>query len=1145
MGNYQNILKKLNDFIAKFYMKMLLKGVLLFLTFGLIFFFGVLGIEYFLWLNSVGRFILFLAFVALELYLLWKYILIPILFLLRWKRGLNNKEASLLIGKYFPNVDDKLYNLLELAENESKSELLLASIQQRSKDLDTIPFVKAIDFKENIRYIKYLLVPFAIFCVVWVSGNITSYFSSYNRVINYDLAYEAPAPFQFKLVTSDLNVFDSSSFPLLVTTEGRIRPESMSIVVNGNKFLLQYVDGFYKYVFTPPLSNAPFYFEANGIKSREYALNVLETPSIVDFDMLLDYPDYTQKRDEVINSTGNALLPEGTEVKWRINASSTNELSFITKDTFELFSKEEDKFSFTKKIYWDLDYELATSNTHIKEYERLGYRFKVVKDAYPSVRVDQVLDSLNPNVSYYVGEASDDYEVKNIRLIYYAKGEKGRKVLVLARPNLNYDKFYYTFPSGLELEEGVPYDFYFEVEDNDAIHKGKVTKSQVFSTVILDDKQLKNRELGVQKALFNKLDNSLESGKVQERVLKEIAKEHRESNSLSFADQNKLKNFLREQEEQEGLMKEFSKQLKKNLEKSADNSKLKKLLEERLERQELEARKNEKLLEELNKLANKLDKEELAKGLEELGKKQKNSDRNLEQLLELTKRYYVQQRADQLGRELERLSEEQNALSEEKGEKEALKKEQEKLVGDFDKISKDLEELGKDNASLRKPTSFDVNKDKINQIKMDQKKSLEEIENTFKSPENSPSNEGAGDKSRSKQKAAAVKMKELADKLMQSGLASGGSSSEAEDAEMLRQLLDNLITFSFKQESLYNSLSQSGISGTVNSGRIRKQQELRDLFKHVDDSLFSLSLRQADLSEFVNEQISEVYYNVDKALESMAESEMYQGASYQKYVINASNSLSDFLANVLENMQQNLSMGSGKGEGGGFQLPDIIMGQEKLGEKLGEMGKRGNAEKAHGGSGKGDKPGDNGGEGQEGPGNNGNGGKGEMKGSGNGSDLGGGNGNQLGSGGSIPGPTEEELSEIYEIYKEQQKLRELLEDQLKTLINNDDRKLGEKLIRQMEDFQNDLLSNGITQENVNKMNNINRDMLKLENAAIKRGESRERESNRGIDAFQNPILTKPSILENYRSDVEILNRQALPLQQNFQNKVKEYFKSDD
>src|SRR5690606_13299257 len=102
LDNYSTILEKLNAFIAKFYTKMLLKGVILFVTFGLLFFLVVLGIEYLLWLNSMGRLVLLILFVGVELFLLWRYIIAPLFFLFRWRHGLTNKEASLLIGRHFP-----------------------------------------------------------------------------------------------------------------------------------------------------------------------------------------------------------------------------------------------------------------------------------------------------------------------------------------------------------------------------------------------------------------------------------------------------------------------------------------------------------------------------------------------------------------------------------------------------------------------------------------------------------------------------------------------------------------------------------------------------------------------------------------------------------------------------------------------------------------------------------------------------------------------------------------------------------------------------------------------------------------------------------------------------------------------------------
>ena len=1154
MDNYSNILEKLNAFIAKFYTKMLLKGVLLFIAFGLLFFLLVLGIEYFLWLNSVGRLLLLVLFVGVEFYLVWKFIITPLSFLLKWKRGLSNKEASLLIGEHFPEVEDKLFNLLDLAESSEKSELLLASIQQRSMDLSVVPFVKAVELKENMGYAKYLLLPLLVFGLIWISGDIASYFGSYKRVVNYDLAYEPPAPFAFKLLTSDLDVFEGESLTVSVTTEGRVKPENVSIVIDGEEFLLPTKEGFYQYKFNSPLESTSFYFVSNGFRSKEFFLKVIAVPSIVDFDLILDYPDYTGKQDDIIKSTGNAVFPEGTFVSWRMRTRTTEEVLFRVGDSIENFKRSGDAFSLDKRVFSDLDYELSISNANVDNYESLGYRFTVVRDAYPSLRVDQVLDSLNPNVSYYMGEATDDYQLSAVRLIYYKKGQEKKNVLVLSKPNVNYNKFYYTFPSGLDLEEGEAYDYYFEVVDNDAIHKGKVTKSQVFSSAFMNANQLKENELEFQKSVLKNLDRSLEMSKEQQESLKEINRQEKENSILSFSDQNRIKDFLKKQELQEDLMKKFSGQLKDNLMKTEEDNKLKKLLEERLERMELEAKKNDKLLEELSKLTDKLDKDELAKRLEELGKKQRNADRNLEQLLELTKRYYIQQKSEELGRKLDMLAERQLKLMSDEFERnrKLLKEEQNKVGSDFDRVVEEMKELRKDDSSLKKPIGLKLDEKKIEETMKELEEAIEEIDKQIDPEETKKLSE----KGKSNQKSAAKKMKELSQDLLSASSGGGGGSSTAEDAEMLRQLLDNLITFSFKQEGLYRSLGESEMSGTVNTLSIKRQKELRELFKHVDDSLFALSLRQAELSEFVNEQITEVYYNLDKALESMAESEMYQGASYQKYVLNASNSLSDFLANVLENLQQSMSPSSGKGKGKGFQLPDIILGQEKLGEKMGEMGKKGSEGKSSGegekGSGQGGESGEKGSEGGDGNGQEGENGEKGSEGNGKGTKDGegsngggGGKGSEMGSGGSGNGPNEEEFNEIYEIYKEQQLLREQLEEQLKNLINNDDRKLGEKLVQQMEDFQNDLLRNGVTQQTMNKMNNINREMLKLDNAALKQGKSRERESNNSNDLFQNPILTRPSILDNYRNDVEILNRQALPLQQNFQIRVKDYFKIDD
>ncbi|WP_354617586.1 hypothetical protein [Sediminicola luteus] len=1103
--------------------------------------------EYLLWLGSNGRLMLLVLFIAIEFFLLFQYILTPLFYLFRLKKGLSNKQASLLIGKHFPEVGDKLYNLLELADDPAQSELLLASIDQRSENLKSIPFTKAINYKDGLVYGKYLLIPLILLGALWLTGNLNSFFGSYDRVVNYKVAYEPPAPFTFKLLNNSLTVLESEPLKIQVITEGKIKPLEVYMVMDGKEILLKSQNGVHSYNLSTPLMSTDLYFISNGIKSRVYSLKALETPVIQSFNMLLEFPKYLNKPNELVRSGGNATIPEGTKINWRIVGEDINTILMKTKDTSFQFENKGTDHILNKRIYQDFPYTLSTSNSHVSNYEALDYNITVIRDAYPSIAVEEVKDSLNPNISFYIGEASDDYSISQITLVCYPQNNGDKKqILKLPISKSNFDQFYYTFPSGLNLEPGQNYDFYFQVTDNDAIHNGKSTKSKVFSTKVLNADQLNKKELENQHSIIKNMDKSLTKFKSQREKLEEINKEQKEKSNFNFNDKNQISDFLQKQQQQEKLMQKFSKQLNDNLEKTGQDKEMNKLLQERLERQEIEAKKNEKLLEELNKIADKIDKEELAERLEQIAKKQQNSERNLEQLLELTKRYYVQEKASQLAKDLEDLAKRQEALS--KKPKEGLSPEPQNFLNkEFKELAKELEDLQKDNKALKKPMSLDIDSNKKEQIKKDQNDALEELKKESGDSQSSKEEqkENSANKAAKKQKAASDKMQQMSEALEQSSSSSDGGSTITEDAEMLRQILDNLVVFSFKQEKLYDKLAKLDEDVSQSSQIIRDQQELKNLFEHVDDSLFALSLRVVDLTEIVNEQITEVYYNVDKALDNLAESRTYQSLSSQQYVLTASNTLADLLANILNNMQQ--SMQSGKGSSSedgeqGFQLPDIIKGQGELKDKMGQMEKGGKSpsDKGEGESegkgtekGKGQKGGEGGqGEdGQQGEGKDGkkgkNGSTGGQNGEGNGED------------------NEKELQEIYQIYKEQQLLREQLAQQLLDMINKEDRDLTKKLLQQMEDFENDLLENGITKRGIEKINNIQHELMKLENAVLKQGQKSERESNTNNRNFTNPITTKPSELENYRNDIEILNRQALPLRQIYKEKVKTYFKKND
>ena len=113
------------------------------------------------------------------------------------------------------------------------------------------------------------------------------------------------------------------------------------------------------------------------------------------------------------------------------------------------------------------------------------------------------------------------------------------------------------------------------------------------------------------------------------------------------------------------------------------------------------------------------------------------------------------------------------------------------------------------------------------------------------------------------------------------------------------------------------------------------------------------------------------------------------------------------------------------------------------------------------------------------------------------------------------------------------------------MINESDRKLGERIAREMELFEEEILRNGITEKTADRLNRIQQQLMRLENAALEQGEEEKRESRTNSEAFTNPILTRPEVFEKKEQELEILNRQPLPLRRQYQERVRTYFGTND
>jgi hypothetical protein len=1126
LENSNNIYLKLEQFIKKYYTNELLRGSIFFIGIGLLYFLITLSIEYFFWLKPNSRTLLFWTFIVVELFLLLRFILFPISKLFKLQNGINYDDASKIIGNHFSEVGDKLTNFLQLSQDSNSSELLLASIDQKAKTLQPIPFVKAINFSKNKKYAPIALIPLLFFAFFYITGYSNFISQSLNRVVHYKQQFLPPAPFEFQVVNSNLQTEQNQDFVLKVKTVGKVVPENTMIFIGEESYFMETTKpGEFQFVIAKPKANLEFYLEANAVVSNDYELNVVTVPTIANFEMVLNFPSYLNKKAEVIKGTGNAVVPEGTKVTWRMNTVATQKVEWQNEAAKYSFSKNENQFSLSKSIIQNINYQIVTSNSKIQNYEKLNYQITVVKDQFPAISVGNAPDSLKIDKSFLLGQVSDDYGLSKLQVVYYPKDKptSAKKATIAVKRDV-YDQFVFAFPSNLPVEEGVSYEYYFEIFDNDAFHNYKSTKSSVFSNRIATQSEKEDQLLQQQNDNINAMEKSLKTQDKQLNEMEKLQKMGKEKDNLEFKEQQKVEDFLNKQKQQDELMKNFAEKMKENLDKVKTEKKdeVKELLKDRLDKVEKDLEKNNKLLEELQKLNEKLQKEELFDKMDKLKQQSKNQTKSLQQLVELTKKYYVEKKAEQIADKLDKLSEKQDKLAEDDKENSAEK--QNEINKEFDKIQEELKELEKDNKELKAPVDLPNTDDKEKSIDEDLKKASDQLQKKSK--------EGA----KPKQKSASKKMKQMSQD-MQSSMEMGEQEQMEEDVAMLRQILDNLLAYSFSQESVMGQFKGLKRGSPSFNKNLKIQQDLKQEFKHVDDSLFALSLRNPKLSEGVTAEVGNVQYNIEKSLETLAEADVFKGVSYQQFAISASNKLADMLASLLNNMQMSMQMsGSGKGKGkpspgkgsgGESQLPDIIKKQGDLEKKMKDGMKPGDKPGNKPGQKPGEKPGDGKEGGKDGKGTQGKDGK-----SGSGSS---GQGDSDGENGQ---DGEGDAKAIMEIYKEQQQLRESLQKELdKQGIGNQ----GKSALEQMKQIEKQLLNKGFNNEVLQKILNVKYELLKLEKAVQQQGEEKKRQAETSKKDFTNTATALPARLQEYINSVEILNRQTLPLRSNYNQKVQEYF----
>ncbi|MBN8703844.1 MAG: DUF4175 domain-containing protein [Bacteroidetes bacterium] len=1131
-SNYDILVSKLDEFIRKYYKNQLIKGGIYFIGIVLAFYLLVSGLEFIGRFNSGIRTFLFFSFLGISLSLLLKFIVVPTLKIYKLSKTLSYEEAALLIGKHFGEVQDKLLNILQLSSSNentfSSRQLVEAGINQKVQSIQPIVFTAAIDFRQNVKYLKYAAVPMLVFVLLLVT--VPSFIlDSTKRLVLHNAYFETPSPFRFSVANNQLQAIQNEDFLLNVSLDGNEIPNEIFVQFNGEEYkLTKETTTTFSYLFKNVQKDISFNLWADNVSSKPYNLVVFPKPTVVDFEVSFVYPAYVGRKSETVKNTGDITIPAGTKVKWDFSTQHTQSLFFALADsTYHLSADNTNRFSISSRFLKSQSYTIKTANELVKNKDSLYYTINVIPDSHPSIEVQEHKDTLSNLKLYFKGFVKDDYGFSSLSFNYkYTRKVDSATTPVSKTVPLDINKsatqnmfFHYWDLTELSVNLGDEIEYYFEVFDNDAVNGNKSARTQkfLFKAPTLDE--LKRQTEKSNSELKKEMEQAMKDAQELQQQIGEMNKDIFEKKQVGWEEKKKLENLLGKQQSLENKIEQIKQENQKNNNNQNEFNKPDEALLEKQQQLEkmfenLMTEDMKKLFKELAALMDKMDKQKVQETLDKMKLTNKDIEKELDRTLEVFKRMEVEKNYNDAVDKLNELAKEQEKLATEteqnkKGANEELTKKQQELNKKFDDVKKDIDALEKKNNELETPFNMANTDAKEQEVKQEMQNSEQQLQNNKNS------------KASQSQKSAAQKMQEMAQQ-MEKEMQQSEEQQDAVEMNQLRDILENLIQLSFSQEELMKSFKSTQTNNPLYVKHTQTQKKLKDDAKMIEDSLFALSKKVPQIESIVNKEISAINSSMDKAIAHLAERQTPEANARQQFAMTSINNLALMLSEALEQMQAQMrqkSQSSGSGScnkpGGKGQKPSaqsMRQMQENLNKQIQKLKQQMEQQGKNPG---GKKPGEKGSNGNKG--NNGSEGMNGMS------------------------------EELAKTAAQQEALRKALQQVMQDMKNNGNQPGGnlQEIEQKMEETETELVNKIITQETLKRQQEILTKLLEHENAERERDMDEKRESNEAKEEYKRNLSDFLEYKQEKEKEMELLKTVPPSLNPFYKNKVAEYFNTVD
>lgn len=1073
------LIAKIERFIRKYYLNRLIQGVLIGAVLMIALFLIINGIEYFSWLPQKGRLILLLLFILGSSFVTIFYFIIPIINLFRFRKKMSDEKAAVIIGKFFPEISDKLLNTLQLSNKLSQNtdnQLLIATIEQRTEHLKPINFSNAVNLKENYKYLRYFGIAFVILSVTLIFIPDFSKKPA-QRIINYSQEFEKPLPFFVELSATSLEVSQGKDAEFSIHVTGDRIPDAFHIRSNtGVRMMNRLNTNDFRFVFKNVNQNELFFIESGDYKSPTITLTVRPNPTMLYYEANLTFPRYIHRKNETLSGKTRIIVPQGTEVEFTFHTRDVDSIlindSLSINSVYNIIALKSTKFNVKLFNKWN-------------ETDPIPFTVEVIPDAYPDIQVQNFHEDFAKQ-TYYSGLIADDYGFTKLLYHFEVDGKPNQsfvKNIPIDKKNIR-TSFYYSIDiDTLTLYRGDEIKAYFEIFDNDGINGPKSKRSEVFYLVLPTTEQLDSIADSTENEILNNLNQRSDELENLRKDIEDMLRDLMSKKELDWSDKEKMKELLEKEKE---IQEEWNK-IQEEQKELSDFIKENELSSEELIKKQEEINKlfdevipddMKKLMDEIEQLMNEMPRERMQEIMKDLKKNNESLQKMMDRNLSLLEQLKVEKDMNQLMEEMQKLADEllnnTDSISAQDAENQ------------FNKMEQQLDSIMEKNQGLNDP--FDINKDE---------QAFDEIQQDLEDAGESEDN-GEEENARQQKQKAGKKMKEMQEN-MNSMMMGGGMDQLAEDAYLMRILLENVVRSSHAEEALMQEISTMKKDDPTVSQKISRQKEISENFAMVEDSLRKMANRQVMIKNFVFNELQVIDQQTGSAMQDILELRFANATHKQQNAMMSMNNLALMLAeslNEMESMMDGASSsscskpGKSKGnQGKPKQMKDMKDLQNQLGEQLKKLQQQMQQQQKEG----------------------------------------------------MPSP--EMSEELARMAAQQELIRQGMQEILDEMKKNG--QLGDdginQIMKDMEKLEEDIVNKRITNQTIKRQKEIMSRMLKAENAQ----QEREKEEKRKSDEYKGPEKThnidEMRYEESIKKQQDFLRTNPIEYQPFYKEKINKYF----